>query len=53
VSRMLRRLLYRGRYAQPVALRPLPSWPPAVDPWLHTSTTQILPQYQTYARTER
>lgn len=53
MTRMLRRLLYRGRYAQPVKQRPLPSWPPPADPWLHTSTTQILPQYQTYERTER
>lgn len=52
MTRILRRLLYRGRYAQPVQRRPQPSWPPPVDPWLHTSTTQILPQYQTYERTQ-
>jgi hypothetical protein len=53
VTRMLRRLLYRGRYAQPVKQRPLPSWPPPVDPWAGGVETQILPQYQTYERTER
>ena len=30
---LLRRYTYRGKALVPLAQRPQPSWPPAVDPW--------------------
>lgn len=50
----MKRLIRRWRYTpRRSAHLPHPNPKPAVDPWLHTSTTQILPLYQTYERTDR
>jgi hypothetical protein len=42
VSRLIRRHRYTGQH-RPDATRPLPSWPPAQDPWLGTAQTTLMP----------